>query len=124
MDSRPAAAALRRRARISRSSRRSRAAFAERLAVEPVRNARLVKVSFESHYPDLAARVANTLAEAFIAQSLEQKIEATRGATQFLAKQMEEARHKLEAAETKHNHFLKDNDILFVTPDRSGSART
>jgi len=98
-------------------------AFAERLAVEPVRNARLVKLSFESHYPDLAARVANTLAEAFMAQSLEQKIEATRGATQFLATQMEEARSKLEAAETKHNKFLKENDILFVAADRVGDRQ-
>src|SRR5262249_5804227 len=46
--------------------------FQDRLLVEPIRNARLVKVSFESHYPDLAARVANTLAEAFIAQNLDQ----------------------------------------------------
>ena len=97
--------------------------FAGRLAVEPVRNARLVRVSFESLYPDLAARVPNTLAEAFIAQSLEQKIEATRGATQFLAKQMEEAREKLEAAETRHNDFLKANDILFVTGDKVGERQ-
>ena len=97
--------------------------FAARLAIEPVRNARLVRVSFESLYPDLAARVPNTLAEAFIAQSLEQKIEATRGATQFLAKQMEEARQKLEAAETRHNDFLKANDILFVTGDKVGERQ-
>jgi capsular exopolysaccharide synthesis family protein len=90
-------------------------AFAGRLSVDPVRNARLVRLSFESYYPDLAARVVNTLAEAFIAQALEQKIEATRGATQFLAKQMEDARRKLEDAEAKHNEFLKGNDILFVT---------
>jgi uncharacterized protein involved in exopolysaccharide biosynthesis len=57
-----------------RGQRGSRARVADdpvlrgRLTVEPVRNARLVKVAFESHYPDLAARVANTLAEAFIAR--------------------------------------------------------
>jgi capsular exopolysaccharide synthesis family protein len=85
-----------------------------RLTVDPVRNSRLVQLSFESHYPDLAARVVNTLAEAFIAHSLEQKIEATRGATQFLANQMEDARKKLEEAEARHNDFLKKNDILFV----------
>jgi polysaccharide biosynthesis transport protein len=95
--------------------------FEQRLTVEPVRNARLVKVAFESHYPDLAARVANTLAEAFIAQNLDQKIEATRYATQFLAKQMEEARSKLEAAEVKLNRFAETNDILFLgSPDKVG----
>jgi len=96
-------------------------AFERRLSVEPVRNARLVKVAFESYYPDLAARVANTLAEAFIAQHLDQKVEATRYATQFLAKQMEEARGKLEATEGKLNRFVQVNDILFLgSPDRAG----
>jgi len=99
-------------------------AFERRLSVEPVRNARLVKVAFESYYPDLAARVANTLAEAFIAQHLDQKVEATRYATQFLAKQMEEARSKLEAAEAKLNRFVETNDILFLgSPDRAGGER-
>ena len=96
-------------------------AFEGRLSVEPVRNARLVKVAFQSHYPDLAARVANTLAEAFIAQSLDQKVEATRYATQFLAKQMEEARSKLETAEVSLNRFVEKNDILFLgSPDKAG----
>lgn len=96
-------------------------AFERRLSVEPVRNARLVKVAFESYYPDLAARVANTLAEAFIAQHLDQKVEATRYATQFLAKQMEEARGKLETAEAKLNRFVETNDILFLgSPDKAG----
>src|SRR2546427_28048 len=40
--------------------------FLKRVTVDPVRNARLVYVSFDSHYPDLAARTANTLADAFI----------------------------------------------------------
>ncbi len=98
-------------------------AFQNRLSVEPVRNARLVKVSFEGHYPDLAARVANTLAEAFIAQQLDQKVEATRYATQFLSKQMEEAREKLEASEEKLNQFLKARNILFITPDKVGERQ-
>jgi capsular exopolysaccharide synthesis family protein len=99
-------------------------AFERRLTVEPVRNARLVKVGFESYYPDLAARVANTLAEAFIAQQLDQKVETTRYATQFLAKQMEEARGKLETAEGKLNRFLGTKDILFVgSPDRVGERQ-
>src|ERR1700694_5281270 len=95
-----------------------------RLTVEPVLNARLVKVGFESHYPDFAARVANTLAEAFITQQLDQKVETTRYATQFLAKQMEEARGKLETAEDRLNRFLGTKDILFVgSSDRVGERQ-
>ena len=92
-------------------------AFLGRLSIEPMRNTRLVDVSFQSHYPDLAARVVNTLAEAFIAHQVEQKIEASRYATQFLAKQIEEARSKLEESEAALTQFLRANNILFVVPN-------
>jgi capsular exopolysaccharide synthesis family protein len=99
------------------------ASYLRRLTVEPIRNSRLVKLSFDSHYPDLAARIPNTAAEAFIAQQLDEKVEATRYATQFLAKQLDEARDKLGEAETRLNRFLDVNDILFLTTDRNGQPQ-
>lgn len=93
-------------------------AFASRLSVEPVRNARLVKVSFESRSPELAALVPNALAESFVTAQIDQKVESTRHATQFLAKQMDEARERLEAAEEKLNQFLKSREIVFVWSEK------
>jgi capsular exopolysaccharide synthesis family protein len=89
-------------------------AVVARLTVEPVRGSRLVKLSFDSYHRDLAARVPNTAAESFIAQQLEQKVEATRYATQFLAKQLDDTRDRLGEAEKKLTQFLEANDILFV----------
>ena len=97
--------------------------FLKRVTVDPVRNARLVYVSFDSHYPDLAARTANTLADAFIAQQMDRMVEATRYATQFLAKQLEEARGKLGESETQLSNFLNANGIIFVTADRNGQPQ-
>jgi capsular exopolysaccharide synthesis family protein len=97
--------------------------FLQRLSIEPVRNSRLVKVSFDSQQPDLAARVANTLADAFIAQQLDQRVEATRYASQFLAQQLDETREKLGKAEDQLNQFLKASDILFVAADKSGAPQ-
>ncbi len=96
--------------------------FEQRLVAQPVRNARLLNVSFTSHYPDLAARVANGVAEAFVAQSLEEKADATRYATQFLSQQLGEARSKLEASEARLTQFLAANDIVFLDgrSDRPG----
>jgi polysaccharide biosynthesis transport protein len=88
-----------------------------RLTVQPIRNIRLVEVSFQSHYPDLAARVVNTVAEAFITQQVGQRIEVMRYATQFLAKQIEEVCGKLEEFEAALTQFLRANNILFVVPD-------
>jgi capsular exopolysaccharide synthesis family protein len=98
-------------------------AFLSRLTVEPIRSSRLVKVAYDSAHPDLAARATNTVAEAFIAQQLDQKVEATRYATQFLAKQLEESRGKLEESEGKLTKFLNGHDILFVTGERGGQQQ-
>src|SRR5690606_2688083 len=45
----------------------------EQVTVEPVRNSRLVKVNFDSADPQLAARIANAWAEAFIQSNLERR---------------------------------------------------
>ena len=88
--------------------------FLSRLTVEPVRNSRLVRLSFESYYPDTAARVANALADTFIARQLQDKAGATRYATDFLGKQLNEAGGRLEQAETRLQAFLSDNDIFLL----------
>jgi succinoglycan biosynthesis transport protein ExoP len=95
-------------------------AFLERLQVEPVRNTRLVKVSFQSRNPELAAKVANTLADGVIAQQLDEKKAAGRYATEFLAEQVNEARRTLQANEAQLSQFLAEQDILFVGGDRIG----
>ena len=93
-------------------------AFLDKLQVEVLRNARIIKVSFWSHYPDLSAAVANAVADEFISLHQGQKVEASRSAASFLSKQQEDARQKLEAAEAQLAEFLKQNDIQFVGADK------
>ena len=95
-------------------------AFLDRLKVEPVRNTRLVKVSFESRSPELAARVVNTLADSVIAQQLDDKKDASQYATRFLTAQLNEARQGLESSEAQLSQFLDENGILFVGGERVG----
>jgi len=95
-------------------------AFLERLQIEPVRNTRLVKVSFQSRNPELAAQIANTLADGVIAQQLDDKKAAGRYAAGFLSTQVNEARQTLQTNETQLSQFLEEHDILFVGGDRIG----
>ena len=103
-------------------------AFVDRLQVAPIRNSRLVKVSFQSRNPDLSARVANGVTDTFIAQQLDHRVEATRHASDFLSTHVEDARRALEGAETQLTRFLEANDILFVASnrvnDRSGERQS
>ena len=98
-------------------------AFQRRLTVELVRNSRLLKVSFESHYPELAGHVANALAETFVLQTLEEKSEATRYASTFLSGQLVEARRKLEDAEHRLSQFVDANNIVFIGSDPAGNRQ-
>jgi succinoglycan biosynthesis transport protein ExoP len=95
-------------------------AFLDRLQVEPIRNTRLVKVAFDSRSPELAARVANTLADAAITQQIDEKKDATQYATGFLAKQVNDARQALQSSEGQLSQFMEENDILFVGWERIG----
>ena len=73
--------------------------FLGSLAVAPVRNSRLVDVSFQSVDPELSARIANAIARQYIEQNLEFKFLATREATEFLKARTAEQRKALETSE-------------------------
>lgn len=73
--------------------------FLRDLNVSAVRYSRLVDVSFRSSDPDLSFRVANSLADAYMRQSVELRSSTTREASEFLTQQLAEQRKKLEASE-------------------------
>ncbi|MBY0496000.1 MAG: polysaccharide biosynthesis tyrosine autokinase [Cyanobacteria bacterium] len=73
--------------------------FLKKLVVSPVRNSRLVDVTFRSPDPQLSARVANALGRQYIEQNLEFKYLATKEATDFLNARTAEQRKVLEQSE-------------------------
>ena len=85
-----------------------------RISLQPVRNTQLVKLSFDSIDPELAARVPNTLATIYIAADLEARMEATRRATQFLAKQSEDLKTKLVESERALQQYREHEKIIDV----------
>src|SRR6185295_1327818 len=88
------------------------AAVMARTSLQPVRNTQLVKVSFDSGDPELAARVPNTLAMIYIVADLESRTEATQRTTQFLAKQSEDFKTKLVESERALQQFREREKIV------------
>jgi polysaccharide biosynthesis transport protein len=88
------------------------AAFVGRLQVEPVRNSRLVTVSFEGRDPALIAQIVNTLAEAYMNRTIDLKINATQTATQWLRNKVGEERKKIEQAEWALQAFRERENVL------------
>jgi capsular exopolysaccharide synthesis family protein len=86
--------------------------FLERLAVTPVRNSRLVEVSYRSRDPKLAVTVANTLAKSYIEQNLDFRFSATRDASVWLEQQLAQQRKAVEEAEARLQHYREQNETI------------
>lgn len=73
--------------------------FIERINVSPIRNSRLLDVRFQAKDPLLAKKIANTLADAYIDQNLETKLDAVKDAVRWLNSRIDEERKNVEQAE-------------------------
>ena len=87
-------------------------AFLNEVKIEPIRNTRLVKIHFDSHYPELSSRVSNTLAEEYIKQNLKTRFDATKQAKEWLTGQLEVLKAKVERADEVLRAFASKHDIV------------
>jgi uncharacterized protein involved in exopolysaccharide biosynthesis len=93
-------------------------AFYERLNVTNIEKSRVIAVDFSSANPDLAARVANAVAETYLTMQQSAKQDQTRAAGNWLAGEIEKMRTKVAAAEANvENYRVKAN--LFVGSNNS-----
>ena len=102
--------------------RRAIDAYLKRLEVSPVRQARLVNVSFESKNPLLAATIVNTHAAQFKEQNLQYKFDATQDASGFLQERLVGLQSKLENAEDRLQEYSQRNKILFTEEGKDTST--
>jgi capsular exopolysaccharide synthesis family protein len=89
--------------------------FEKHLSVDPVRESNLVNVSFESRSPQLAALVANDLAEDYIQENLEVKWNETSQASEWLSGKLAQLQAKLEKSEDSLQNYAQRNSIVFIT---------
>ena len=89
--------------------------FLKSYTVEPIRNSRLVDLSFQSKDPVLAATVANTIAKAYIVYMMEQRSSTSSEAKDFLTKQIDEQKVKLEESEQALQQYKEKYGIVQIT---------
>ena len=87
-------------------------------------NTRVAHISFTSGDPNVSARVANAFAESLVAANLEQKIETSARAKQYLLGQLAEAKQRLEGSERKMLAYARSADLTttVVATGRDGSV--
>ena len=97
--------------------------FSKSLIVTPIRKTQLVKLSFDSVDPVLAAMIANAVGEAYIAQDLAVKSSMNQNAAHWLTKRLEGLRESLDASESKLQAYRKDENIIDLQ-ERGGRGLT
>ncbi len=89
--------------------------FVERLTVYQVEKSRVIAIEFESESPELASRVANALAAAYLMFQRTAKQDQSRVAGHWLAEKIEPLRGAVASAEEKVEQYRARNNLLVGT---------
>jgi capsular exopolysaccharide synthesis family protein len=92
--------------------------FLKDLTVSPVRNSRLVDVTYDSPDPVLAARIANGLAKAYIDQNMEFKYLSSKEASDWLAARLGEQRKQVESSEQALQKYRESSNDAVSLEER------
>ena len=93
-------------------------AYYDRLTAFPVERSRVITIEFMSSDPNLAARVANAVADGYLALQQSAKQEQTKGAAQWLQGEIDRLRPRVAEAEAKAEAF-RGNTNLFLGPNNT-----
>ena len=87
-------------------------AYYDRLNVYPVEKSRVIVIDFLSENPELAARVSNAIADAYIERQRAAMQEQARAAGEWLAGQIESMRKKVADSEARVETFRAKSNLL------------
>jgi len=90
------------------------------LSVNLVNNTQLIDVGFKSPNPELAAAVANAVAEVYIEQDLETRLETFKAASEWLTDRTVGLREKLKESELKLQEYREQEQLISI----GGGANT
>jgi polysaccharide biosynthesis transport protein len=92
-------------------------AVRSRLRVDPVKDTRLVEVTFEDANPERAQRILTTLVDIYVEQNVEDVVASTSSAGDWLRGQQDKLKRELEGSELALHQFKKDKRVLSVSID-------
>lgn len=90
-------------------------ALQSRLTVEPVPETRLVRIHARDVSPERARLIADAVAIAYVEKTIEDRLESTDRAKDWLENQLTTLREELEEAELALHNFKKGHNVLSVS---------
>jgi uncharacterized protein involved in exopolysaccharide biosynthesis/Mrp family chromosome partitioning ATPase len=90
-------------------------AYFERLTAYAVDKSRVIVIEFQSRDPDLAAKVANSIADGYLVQQQNARQEQAKAASQWLSGEIENLRKKVADAEARVEDFRSKSNLFVGT---------
>jgi succinoglycan biosynthesis transport protein ExoP len=94
-------------------------AYYERLTAYAVDKSRVVVIEFQSRDPDLAARIANSIADGYLTMQQGARQEQAKAAGQWLSGEIDNLRKKVADAESRAEDFRSKSSLFIGTNNTS-----
>lgn len=98
---------------------RTLAAYYDRINAYAIEKSRVIAIDFASANPELAARVANAIADAYLASQRSARTDQTKAASTWLASEIEKLRAKVADAEAKVEDYRTKSNLFVGTNNTS-----
>ncbi|MFT4102062.1 MAG: polysaccharide biosynthesis tyrosine autokinase [Burkholderiaceae bacterium] len=87
-------------------------AFQKKLSVDPLRQTNLVRVSFEAHDPELAARIANGIVDAYFQADVDTREALNERSAKWIDQRLHELKTRLESSEHALQAYRKSQGLI------------
>lgn len=84
------------------------------ISVAPVKNSRVVEISYMSENPVLAMKIANSVAQAYINELLDMRMEVSGYSIKWMTKKADEQKEKLESSENALQRYQRQHGIVTI----------
>jgi polysaccharide biosynthesis transport protein len=96
--------------------------LSEGIEVAPVRDTKLVEVSYTSPEPQFSAQLVNTLSQEFVDFYIEKRYQTTQQASDFLEVQISDLRKRLSEREAELQKYSREKDLYFLNERESAAV--
>ena len=83
------------------------------------RETRLIEIQYTHEDPQLAAKIVNSIGDAYVLQNLEQKIQTNASAGDFLQKRVAELQSEIRQGEERLINYSKANQVVPLEPSQN-----
>jgi len=94
------------------------------LEIKEIEGTQLVQISYSHHDPEIAAKVANAVAESFIRDDLNQRIKSKASASDFLQERIANLQTQIRAGEERLLNYAKSHEILSLEDEAQNTVVT